>query len=682
MHKSTILLIVVLISIISEVNSQEKWEWTHPQTTSNDLRFITFINGQFIATGRNNIILLSKDGKNWEKIINQSIFEPIVAATYGAGKIVLLEKGGSVHASDDNGYTWKEYKIDYAGGVTGIAWGKGPEIDSVFVVVTKVDGQGRSLFHSADLEDWNNMELGNFIELRDVIFADGLFTAVGNRLVAKWKTKFEWEINEEFNLGTSFLNIINVNNKYAMLADHEPPFLHEYDSIPDYTNTPSMERHYISDSVYSSLAYGNGKYVCTYERRLYCINDSGEFECITNLEIWAHIYSVAFGNGVFIAVSDNGIMFTSVDGMNWEISESSANYNLNAIEKVDNKFIIVGTNGTILNSLDGDNWRTVQSNVSLDLNDIAYGKDQFVVVGDSGVILTSSDGETWSVQLTEDKVDIKEVEFGNEIFVARSDHILTSDDGREWSLTSNRYDGPLKFNNGEFIADDYDYIVCSVDGINWEQKGSNLFRDIDAMCFNGSDYIYSYIRTGLGKSLRFVYNGGPGKYYEETTVDTFKVISLNYGNGMFVGGSNNGDILTLNDTLDYDHVFRVTDKSINDILYDNGTFYTVGDYGSMLKYECANVAIQESFKGMVSSNKNVKILNHGNSIKLKISKGYNINNSNLSVYNVSGQKIISKNLTLENEIIISAKKLRSNSFYIFKIKNGENELCSSFLYLK
>ena len=59
-------------------------------------------------------------------------------------------------------------------------------------------------------------------------------------------------------------------------------------------------------------------------------------------------------------------------------------------------FIAVGQEGVILTSLDGTTWTSRTSGSSEVIWNIYYENSTFVGVGASGTILTSSDGTTWT----------------------------------------------------------------------------------------------------------------------------------------------------------------------------------------------------------------------------------------------------------------------------------------------
>ena len=70
------------------------------------------------------------------------------------------------------------------------------------------------------------------------------------------------------------------------------------------------------------------------------------------------LLDIAYGNGVFIAVGDNGIIRTSSDAITWTTRTSGTTENLNGVSyKGSGEFIVVGNNNTILLTDDsGSTW--------------------------------------------------------------------------------------------------------------------------------------------------------------------------------------------------------------------------------------------------------------------------------------------------------------------------------------
>lgn len=110
------------------------------------------------------------------------------------------------------------------------------------------------------------------------------------------------------------------------------------------------------------------------------------------------IMDIEYGNGVYVFVGDNGIIFYSTDLNNWEKANSNVTDKLVGISFGKGLFVITGANGTILTSSDGINWTKQTSNTDSYLIRSRYGNGMYVAVGYNCTVLTSIDGINWVEQ--------------------------------------------------------------------------------------------------------------------------------------------------------------------------------------------------------------------------------------------------------------------------------------------
>ncbi len=108
----------------------------------------------------------------------------------------------------------------------------------------------------------------------------------------------------------------------------------------------------------------------------------------------------AYGDSLFVAISDGGTIMTSPNGATWTIRNSGTINDLYSAAYgggQTGRFVAVGYNGTIVTSPDGKTWTTKNFGISNDLYSITYGSGQFVAVGENGMLLTSADGASWTI---------------------------------------------------------------------------------------------------------------------------------------------------------------------------------------------------------------------------------------------------------------------------------------------
>lgn len=111
--------------------------------------------------------------------------------------------------------------------------------------------------------------------------------------------------------------------------------------------------------------------------------------------ITARYTSVAYGNGMYVAVGAGGLVKTSPDANTWTARASGTENNLWKVIYGGGKFVAVG-GSQIFTSTDGITWTSYQSS-DQSLYGVAWSGSQYLVVG-FAALYTSPDGITWTNQ--------------------------------------------------------------------------------------------------------------------------------------------------------------------------------------------------------------------------------------------------------------------------------------------
>jgi hypothetical protein len=121
-----------------------------------------------------------------------------------------------------------------------------------------------------------------------------------------------------------------------------------------------------------------------------------------------NLNSVAFGDGLIVAVGDNGYICISSNGATWSAYQITS-FNLNHVTWDGSKFVIVGSNSTILYSNesrllnDGGDWTAVTANISGTFTSIKYNSNYnfyILLLDGSNSIYYSLDLQNWSLRST------------------------------------------------------------------------------------------------------------------------------------------------------------------------------------------------------------------------------------------------------------------------------------------
>jgi hypothetical protein len=260
---------------------------------------------------------------------------------------------------------------------------------------------------------------------------------------------------------------------------------------------------------------------------------------------------VTYGNGIFVAVGEYGIILTSPNGMNWTERNLGITLHLNGVTYEKDIFVAIGNKGTILTSPDGMNWTERSSGTTSHLNGITHGNGIFVAVGDR--ILTSPDGIGWTERRVE-KIGViypwfylSRVAYGNGIFVAVGDRILTSPDGVNWTERSTGTDFHaslfgVAYGNGTFVTVGEDCgafrrVFTSPDGVNWTERNT------------GTDPYFYLIGVTYGKGIfvavgdRILTSPDGVNWTERNSGDTAVLHEVTYGSNTFVAVGSSNTIL-------------------------------------------------------------------------------------------------------------------------------------------
>ena len=255
-----------------------------------------------------------------------------------------------------------------------------------------------------------------------------------------------------------------------------------------------------------------------------------------------HSLRISYGKGMFVAVGESGVLFTSSDGTAWEERSSGTVQPLRDVTYGGSTFVALGGGGTILSSPDGVRWTRRNSGTGHDLNGVGYGQGIFVIVGDQGTILTSPDGTTWTVRNSGTHQWLKKIAFGGRTFVAAGDNgtLLTSPDGMSWTVRNSGTLGHLEgivYGRETFVAVG-EAILSSRDGIGWTQRAAGT---------------------------------------------TPRIFEIAYGSGVFAAAAENGVILTSSDGSEWTARDSETHLRLTSIAYGKRIFLTAGEEGILLQ---------------------------------------------------------------------------------------------------
>ncbi|MCP5107818.1 MAG: hypothetical protein GY950_30805 [bacterium] len=269
-----------------------------------------------------------------------------------------------------------------------------------------------------------------------------------------------------------------------------------------------------------------------------------------NIRIDAVIRDVAFGAGTFVAVGDDGVVYTSTNGTAW--TKSNTNFgkysHLFAVTFSEGKtFIAAGRDGLIVRSTDsGKKWTVVNAR-STDVHDpdiygVAFGNNVFAAMDESGKVLRSTDGIQW--KKVSGRSGDRRLTFGNGWFMgtASSGRVYRSKDGAHWA--------PIKVGT-HIVAIHYDgysstwlavgsKIFTSSNGVNWTQQLDLTSYGIKAMLYSITSTPSSIIAAGENGLM---FNSEDGVTWRKGNSGSMRYFfGMAYGKNIVVGVGNGGRI--------------------------------------------------------------------------------------------------------------------------------------------
>ena len=250
----------------------------------------------------------------------------------------------------------------------------------------------------------------------------------------------------------------------------------------------------------------------------------------------ANWFSVAYGNGTYVAVAGYGAthqVMTSPDGITWTLRDAAAVSDWVSVTYGGGQFVAVarylsgpaGGQPQVMTSPDGITW-TARSSVAGTNNwaSVTYGGGMYVAVANWSVfglipdnqIMSSPDGITWTARSAGVAGSYPSVTYGNGRFVA----------------VSSAYTGDPE-EDGQLVEKQ---VVTSTDGVNWTAAtapgtndwrsvtyGNGVFVAVATYAFSGDQYVMS---SADGVTWTLHDSPGSGWWY-----------SVGYGDGVFVAGT-------------------------------------------------------------------------------------------------------------------------------------------------
>lgn len=250
-------------------------------------------------------------------------------------------------------------------------------------------------------------------------------------------------------------------------------------------------------------------------------------QCLDNNINW---YSIIYDGTKFVALSPQGYISTSTDGVIWT---TPANINLSysmSLTYDGTYYWILNENGGVAKSSDLTNWETYSGIYDNNYHwwAICYGNGKYVAMANGGYTAYSSDGVNWSSP-TGLSGDWNSLKYGNGKFVALSSYglISTSTDGETWTTPIDKLGNvgwnALGYDGSIFVAitggmNSVGKFATSADGETWTTPayGGNLVNlNVWDIAYNDGTFI-AMTNGGKISTSEAVVTGGAYGYSDKT----------------------------------------------------------------------------------------------------------------------------------------------------------------------
>lgn len=203
--------------------------------------------------------------------------------------------------------------------------------------------------------------------------------------------------------------------------------------------------------------------------------------------------AIAYGNGVFVAVVNNGatrVMRSTDGGETWTGASAAEANPWNDVAYGNGVFVAVASTGTnrVMRSTDnGATWSAVAAAAANQWTCVAYGNGVFVAAsydGTNRIMRSTDNGATWSSIAMTEASTWQSVTYGNGVFVAVADSgtnvvVRSTDYGVTWSTVSTtvRQWSTVVYALGRFIAGASDNTYIST--LMYSDDNGATWTDVD-----------------------------------------------------------------------------------------------------------------------------------------------------------------------------------------------------------
>lgn len=266
-----------------------------------------------------------------------------------------------------------------------------------------------------------------------------------------------------------------------------------------------------ASSAWTSVAFGNGVFVAVASTAATCTTSVDGITWVSRTMPSAAAWSsVFYGAGLFVAVGNNAVA-TSPDGITWTARTISTG-NWSSVTYGGGQFVAVAAGlAKAATSLDGITWTDRTMSSSRSWRSVVYGNGVYVAVAGSvanTVASSSPDGISWTDRTLPLSVDWQSVSYGSGVFVAVNKTTpttaATSTNGTTWVAQAVPAIGldlrAITYGAGQFVAvaSASTTALNSTDGVNWTTRTLSVSQPWASVAFGAG--VFAVVGNGTANA--------------------------------------------------------------------------------------------------------------------------------------------------------------------------------------
>lgn len=263
--------------------------------------------------------------------------------------------------------------------------------NNIFVATANAGGFFQNyVVSSSDGLTWNSFTQPSVSSILDITYGNGVFVAVitpssGTNRIMTSTDGISWTIRTTPN--RVFSAITYGNNQFVAVGNNGAIMTSSNGTVWTDRTTGSVTFNL------KSITYGNNLYVAIHTLGVNYAYSTDGINWTSVAKEFPLSGDIAYGNGVFVVVGISGQISRSKDGINWILFSGPNLDNYSSVAFGNGVFYAVSTTTTttVIRSTDGLNWTTEQMPQPKSLEGITFGNGFFVAVGTDTFLLNKTE---------------------------------------------------------------------------------------------------------------------------------------------------------------------------------------------------------------------------------------------------------------------------------------------------